>query len=269
MSNQRNRTPKTPPLNTEAPRTMGRHEEEREGHLRIMVSVTNPDEALEALKGGADIIDVKNPLEGALGANKPWIIKKIKEETKNQVEVSATIGDLQNTPGTASLAALGAATLGVDYVKVGMLGPKNPSEAQDLSQAIAQTLQEFRLRTKLVIAGYADYQIQRCVNPLMLPQPAGEAGAWGVLIDVREKSSKGLLDYLSVEDLKKFVEKGHRLGLKVALAGSLDKKDIQTMLKIGVDIIGVRRNVCAKLNGEPKIDHRLVEEFITTLQRAQ
>ncbi len=258
--------PKTLPLNTEAPRTMGRREEER---LRIMVSVTNPDEAHEALKGGADIIDVKNPREGALGANRPFVIKKIKEETGDQAEVSATIGDLPNTPGTASLAALGAAALGVDYVKAGMLGPKTSSEVRDLSQTVSQTLQEFRLRTKLVIAGYADYQIQGCVNPLMLPEPAAKAGAWGVLIDVREKSSKGLFDYLSVEYLEKFVEEGHRLGLKVALAGSLSKKDIQKMLNLGVDIMGVRRNVCTKLNGEPNIDRRLVEDLVNILQKAQ
>ena len=258
--------PKIPSLNTVVPRTLSRQEEE---HLRIMVSVTDPDEAQEALKGGADIIDVKNPREGALGANRPQTIKKIKEEVGNQVEVSATIGDLQNTPGTASLAALGAATLGVDYVKAGMLGPKTPSEARDLSRTIAQTLQEFRLRTKLVIAGYADYQIQGCVNPLMLPKPAAEAGAWGVLIDVREKSSKGLFDYLSVKDLENFVEEGHQLGLKIALAGSLGKKDLRTMLNLGVDIMGVRRNVCTVRDREPKIDHRLVEEFVNVLQRTQ
>ena len=39
----------------------------------------NEKEALEAIAGGADIIDVKNPQEGALGANYPWVIKKIKE----------------------------------------------------------------------------------------------------------------------------------------------------------------------------------------------
>jgi uncharacterized protein (UPF0264 family) len=251
-------------FNTEVLRTVSIQE-----HLKIMVSVIDPDEALEALKGGADIIDVKNPREGALGANRPWITKKIKEETGNQAEVSATIGDLPNTPGTASLAALGAATLGVDYVKAGMLGPKTFGEVEELCMMVAQTLQEFRLRTKLVIAGYADYQTQGCVNPLMLPRSAAEAGAWGVLIDVKEKSSKGLFDYLSVKDLEKFVEDAHHLGLKVALAGALGKKDLQRVLKLGVDIMGIRRNVCTKLSEEPKVDHRLVEEFISILQRTQ
>ncbi len=41
----------------------------------------NEKEAQEAIAGGADIIDVKNPTEGALGANYPWVIKRIKEIT--------------------------------------------------------------------------------------------------------------------------------------------------------------------------------------------
>jgi uncharacterized protein (UPF0264 family) len=35
-------------------------------------------EAKAAIAGGADIIDAKNPKEGPLGANFPWIIKSIR-----------------------------------------------------------------------------------------------------------------------------------------------------------------------------------------------
>ena len=43
-----------------------------------MVSVTEVKEALEAVKGGADIVDVKNPAEGALGAAQPQIIREVR-----------------------------------------------------------------------------------------------------------------------------------------------------------------------------------------------
>ncbi len=49
--------------------------------MKLLISPMNENEALEAIAGGADIIDVKNPKEGALGANYPWIIKRIKEVT--------------------------------------------------------------------------------------------------------------------------------------------------------------------------------------------
>ncbi len=63
----------------------------------------NEKEALEAIAGGADIIDVKNPVEGALGANFPWVIKRIREITPRNIEVSCALGEVPNLPGSISL----------------------------------------------------------------------------------------------------------------------------------------------------------------------
>ena len=89
----------------------------------------NEKEASEAIAGGADIIDVKNPQEGPLGANFPWVIKRIREITPKNIQVSCTLGEVPNLPGSISLAALGAASLGVDYIKVGLYGFKTSQEA--------------------------------------------------------------------------------------------------------------------------------------------
>ena len=80
--------------------------------MKLLVSVVNKREALEAVKGGAHIVDVKNPKEGSLGANFPRVIRRVENVVPSHVEVSATIGDLPNLPGTASLAALGAVSSG-------------------------------------------------------------------------------------------------------------------------------------------------------------
>ncbi len=98
----------------------------------------NEKEASEAIAGGADIIDVKNPQEGPLGANFPWVIKRIKEITPKNIQVSCTLGEAPNLPGSISLAALGAATLGVDYIKVGLFGFKTSQEAISLLQNVKQ-----------------------------------------------------------------------------------------------------------------------------------
>lgn len=76
--------------------------------MELLVSAINLDEAKEALAGGADILDVKNPKEGSLGANFPWIIKEISDYAEDVI-VSTTIGDVPYKPGTVSLAALGSA----------------------------------------------------------------------------------------------------------------------------------------------------------------
>ena len=62
--------------------------------LKLLVSVVNRSEAIESVEGGAHIIDVKNPREGSLGANFPRVIKEIKGIIPENIELSATIGDM-------------------------------------------------------------------------------------------------------------------------------------------------------------------------------
>ena len=45
--------------------------------MLLLISPINHEEAIESIEGGADIVDVKNPKEGSLGANFPWVIKDI------------------------------------------------------------------------------------------------------------------------------------------------------------------------------------------------
>ncbi|MGB9842599.1 MAG: (5-formylfuran-3-yl)methyl phosphate synthase, partial [Candidatus Bathyarchaeales archaeon] len=56
--------------------------------MKLLISPMNEAEAAEAILGGADIIDVKNPREGALGANFPWVIKRVRELAPANVKVS-------------------------------------------------------------------------------------------------------------------------------------------------------------------------------------
>ena len=44
--------------------------------MLLLISPINTKEAFEAIEGGADIVDVKNPSEGSLGANFPWVIRR-------------------------------------------------------------------------------------------------------------------------------------------------------------------------------------------------
>ena len=100
--------------------------------MELLVSAINIDEAKQAVKGGADILDVKNPKEGSLGANFPWVIREISDFADEDMIVSTTIGDVPYKPGTVSLAALGCAVSGSNYVKVGLYGPENYDEAMEV-----------------------------------------------------------------------------------------------------------------------------------------
>ena len=64
----------------------------------LLASVSNVDEALLVESLDADIIDLKNPLMGALGAVAPETISKIVDALNKNTVTSATIGDLPLLP---------------------------------------------------------------------------------------------------------------------------------------------------------------------------
>jgi len=66
-------------------------------------------------------------------------------------------------PGTASLAALGAAMAGADYIKVGLYGVRNEFEAQEMIKAVVRAVKDFDSEKKVVIAGYGYQQDIRCI----------------------------------------------------------------------------------------------------------
>ena len=237
--------------------------------MKLLVSVANKKEALEAIKGRAHIIDVKNPKEGSLGANFPRVIRQVKEIVPNNVEVSATIGDLPNLPGTASLAALGATASGAEYVKAGLFGVKTSAEATILMREVCRAVRDYNKTSKVIAAGYADFNKVGCLDPLKLPQVAYKAEADGVMIDVKIKDSESkLFDFLGDKELKKFVDETHNFNLIAALAGSLNRQDVPRLYNLRTDVIGVRRGVCSKkdrLNGE--VQRKAVLEFAKEIRK--
>ena len=71
----------------------------------LMVSVQNLDEALEALKGGADIVDVKNLQEALVGSAHPKIVGEVRKAVPDEIHASVTLGVVPNQVGTVAMAA--------------------------------------------------------------------------------------------------------------------------------------------------------------------
>ncbi|ACV24596.1 (5-formylfuran-3-yl)methyl phosphate synthase [Methanocaldococcus fervens] len=228
----------------------------------LLVSPIDVEEAKEAIAGGADIIDVKNPKEGSLGANFPWMIKAIREVTPKELLVSATVGDVPFKPGTISLAAVGAAISGADYIKVGLYGVKNYYEGVELMKNVVRAVKDIDENKIVVAAGYADAHRVGAVEPLIIPKIARDAGCDVAMLDTAVKDGKTLFDFQSKEILEEFVQESHDYGLKCALAGSIKKEHIPILKEIGTDIVGVRGAVCKggdRNNG--RIDRELVREL--------
>ncbi len=233
---------------------------------KLLISPIDVKEAKECVKGGADIIDVKNPKEGSLGANFPWVIKAIRSAVPDGIEVSATIGDFPDLPGSASLAALGVATTGVNYVKVGLYGPKTEEAAAYLLSQVVKAVESYDKKIKVVAAGYADAKRAGTLDPGLIPVIAAKAKADLAMVDTAIKDGKSLFDFLAEEEIEKFVSKGHKLGLKIALAGSIKRQDIAKVAALKPDVVGIRGAACTggdRSNG--RIEAKRVRELVEML----
>jgi uncharacterized protein (UPF0264 family) len=210
--------------------------------MRLLVSVVDAGEAREAAAAGADIVDVKNPGEGSLGAPSPAVIEDVRAAVPAALPVSAAIGDMPNLPGTAALAALGAARSGAEFVKVGLWGVSTEADAV----ALLRTVREAVPGAMVVAGAYADAQrvAPAPLAPGLLPHVARAAGADVCLLDTAVKDGRGLLDFLSPDALASLVDEAHAAGLQLALAGALRAEDLPMLAATGADIAGVRSAAC-------------------------
>ncbi len=235
--------------------------------MKVLVSPMSVEEAIESLEGGADIIDVKNPAEGSLGANFPWVIRSIKEivEKHNRL-LSATIGDLDFKPGTASLAALGAVVAGADYVKVGLYGVRSEEQVYEMMKNVVRAVKDYNPSAMVVAAGYADHSRINSISPLSIAEPAYKAGCDGIMVDTAIKDGKNLFEFMTDETIERFVKSAHDRGMFCALAGSLSWNHISILKELNPDIIGVRTMVCE--NGRNSmIRSHLVAKLMTSLRQ--
>ncbi len=240
-------------------------------NIKLLISPKTIEEAKIVIASQVDYIDCKNPEEGSLGANFPWIIKEMKVLIPNRSHqlLSATIGDFPNLPGSASLAALGAAVSGADIIKIGLKGPKNEKDAIYLMRKVVKAVREYNENIKIVAAGYAD-RIRMETSPefMSIPTIASESRSDIAMLDTYIKDGKGIFDFLNFDQLIQFKDKAKEYDLEVALAGNLRKKDIPLINDISPDIIGVRTVVCEgydRNNGVIKA--QLIEELKTELYK--
>jgi len=206
----------------------------RRGKPAFLASVTNAGEAEIAMEGGADIIDCKDPVAGALGALDTETVKKIVARVDGRLPVSATIGDLPPDADVLVKAASDIAATGVDVVKVGFFGERDPRPAilalgQDLADA-----------TELVAVLMADQEPDFSLLPVL-----AAAGFAGVMLDTANKSAGRLTSVLSIARLTEFVRLARDNRLFVGLAGSLKESDIAVLTKLDPDMLGFRGALCS------------------------
>jgi len=199
---------------------------------RMLASVNSPGEAEIAIAGGADIIDLKDPTRGALGAVTLDVISATVKSVGKRRLVSAVAGDLPMDPDLIAATVREIGATGVDYVKLGIFpGGDAP--------ACIGALAQLATRVKLIAVFFADTAPDFALLPLL--KRNGFAGA---MIDTQNKSAGPLLNHIDMPSLLGFVENCHAAGMIAGLAGSLETPDIPRLLVLAPDLLGFRGALC-------------------------
>jgi FolB domain-containing protein len=199
----------------------------------FLASVASSDEALLAVRRGADIVDAKDAAKGALGALAGETIRAILAAVAGRAPVSAVTGDGVMAPALVVEAAATMARLGTDFVKVGLFpDPQRP----DCIRALAPVART----TKLIGVMFADRGADQALLALMT-----EAGFAGAMLDTAAKRGGRLLDHWEVPALRAFIGECRAQGLLSGLSGSLETPDIPRLLQLEPDVLGFRGALCA------------------------
>ncbi len=230
----------------------------------LMVSVQNVAEALEALKGGADIVDVKNLQEALVGSAKPGVVKEVREAVPPGHHASVTLGVVPNQAGTVAMAVYSAGVMKATSVKVGFMNTEYAA-AVEVLRASREALQGFE--TKLIGSLFADNPVYAGLDPHRMVDLAKEGECDGFLIDTLTKDGRNLFDFMTEAELRAMVFEGKELGLSTALSGHLRIDDLDELARINPDIVGVRGAVCAKGERVNGVHWEAVAEFKRQLER--
>lgn len=227
----------------------------------LLVSVRDAEEALIALRGGADIIDVKEPRNGSLGAADSKVWRAVHERIAGRAPLSAALGELASCVVRGTMKDLD----GYRFAKFGLAG------CQDVAgwpQRWRATLSLLPAEVAPVAVAYADFEQARAPDPSHVLAQAMHFKCAALLLDTFEKSNGDLFDYLTPSRLSQLIQQARNAGLLVVLAGSLSSDSIVKAVKLSPDYVAVRGAVC-RGDRSAGIDQQLVRRLRDRVTFAQ
>jgi uncharacterized protein (UPF0264 family) len=202
--------------------------------IRLLASVRDAAEALAAAQAGADLIDLKDPLRGSLGALPLESIGPIVAQLRAgfaTLPISATVGDLAPADLPRLPARMTAtAACGVTYVKVGVA-------AGTLGAATLQVLAQVPLPWVPVVLADRGLDAGLIDRIIALRPPV-------LMLDTGDKRAGSLFECVDLETVRRLVAQVHAQGLMIGLAGSLRASQVPLLAHCAPDIAGFRGALC-------------------------
>jgi len=224
----------------------------------MLASVNSVAEALLVLSANVDIIDLKQPALGALGALDMTTVKQIVAEMDGRCPVSATIGDLPMQPDSVFNAVKTMAKTGVDYIKIGFFpGDDWQGTVKKLS---VLTQQNFALIAVL----FADTQTDFTIMGLLK-----EAGFTGIMLDTMDKQKGSLTQLMTKVEIAQFVSQAKALQFLSGLAGSLRLEDIPELMTYQPDYLGFRGALCQGHDRAGQLNKQAVMQIKSAIKNTE
>jgi uncharacterized protein (UPF0264 family) len=213
-------------------------------HPGLLVSVRSADEARAALDGGADIIDVKEPARGPLGAADSSTITEVVRAVGGRVPVTAAMGELLDMAKSLPNGLRVLVPDGVVVYKLGLAGCRNISNWQGLWRQTIELVAASNATARPVAVAYADWRQADAPEPAEVLDAAIGQRSPAVLVDTWDKASGSLFDYWPAERLARFARQVRSQRLIIVLAGSLAGCDFERAIELAPDFVAVRAAAC-------------------------
>ncbi len=203
----------------------------------LLVSVRSADEARKAAAGGASVIDVKEPDEGALGRASVTVWREVHDAVASRIPVSVALGELSEWRGNRRPSLPPGSFDGLAFCKIGLAhaGP----DWRDHWRTLKDDLPMGACRWVAVV--YSDWRTAGAPSPdEILALAASAPKVTGVLIDTFDKTRPGRLD----ADWLSWTNRVKPAGLKLAIAGGLTTETIGGVVAFAPDLVAVRGAAC-------------------------
>jgi|DewCreStandDraft_4_1066084.scaffolds.fasta_scaffold74989_3 uncharacterized protein (UPF0264 family) len=204
--------------------------------IQLLVSVRSVEEADEALSGGADLIDMKDPAQGPLGRVGRPVARDIVSRVGGRKPVSLAGGELSEV-WTDDFGDL----TGIRYLKIGLAGWAGRDWVSALRPLVRQVASK---GSQLVVVAYADCHQAQAPAPEDVLEFAREHRLAAWMIDTWTKDGRHLFDWQTPATIRRLGQRCRQADLAWALAGSLRGTDAPLLRELRPTWVAVRGSVC-------------------------
>jgi (5-formylfuran-3-yl)methyl phosphate synthase len=202
----------------------------------LLISVRDAAEAQDAFAAGADLIDIKEPKAGSLGAATPETIAEIVRVVAGRRPVSVALGEL-----ATGLIDLHELDLEIQFAKVGLAGC---AQQRSWSADWQSALSELPSSAKPVAVVYADCERAVSPSPFEIIDHGQRLGCRVMLVDTFDKRGPGLLGLWTLAELKRTIAAARAAEMLIVIGGQIIDRDLPALLPLLPDYIAVRGAVC-------------------------